>query len=259
MLRTRYFLAVLTIAISAMIARLLVAQAPPKVDWGVVRLGETSVQLEVADAAVFKEGVIRLPRLNNPIGNVYRQGDAAKSPLKFAPLVSEWLITLPAESRSGKQTVIVETVGKPHLAGEPRVIAPAENGVITLPAHDAVTHGENLRYEPQPHKNTVGYWSRKDDWCQWHFSAKRAGTYEVWLLQGCGQGQGGSEVALRIGEHEIKFTVEETGHFQNFKNRRMGPVKLDKPGQFTLELRPQTKAAAAVMDVREVRLIPVDP
>jgi hypothetical protein len=213
--------------------------------------------LEVDDAAGVTGGVVAIPRLNNPIGNVYLRGDATKMPLRFVPQVRAWHITLPEGARTGRQTIVLETVGSPQVTGEPRVTSPAKDGTITLPAHDAVTHGENLRYEPQPHKKTVGYWSLKDDWCEWHFSVERPGSYEVWLLQGCGKGQGGSEVAARIGEREIKFTVEETGHFQNFKNRRIGIVKLDKPGQHTLELRPLSKAAAAVMDVRQVRLIPV--
>jgi hypothetical protein len=133
----------------------------------------------------------------------------------------------------------------------------AAGGVITLAAKDAVTHGERLRYEPEPHKNTLGYWTRPEDWCQWRFAVPRGGRYELWILQGCGKGQGGSEVAVKVGDQQIVFTVEDTGHFQNFKHRNLGTIILEKPGNHTLEIRPRNKKAAAVMDVRQVRLIPL--
>jgi hypothetical protein len=78
----------------------------------------------------------------------------------------------------------------------------------------------------------------------------------VQVLQGCGQGQGGSEVALIVDGQELAFNVEETGHFQNFKNRSVGAVTLKEAQVHTLQLRPRSKAAAAVMDVRRVLLIP---
>lgn len=134
----------------------------------------------------------------------------------------------------------------------------AADGTVTLAAKDAVTHGEMLRYEPQPNKNTLGYWTRVEDWAEWRFKLARGGRYEVHVLQGCGGGQGGSQVAVKIGRQELKFTVEDTGHFQNFKDRALGTVSLEA-GEQSLEVRPIIKAAKAVMDVRLVRLIPVLP
>ncbi len=186
-------------------------------------------------------------------------------PAERGPWQSLWA-TLPFLARqvprSPRNLLFLFTLFLPAAAAaeEPkRPIAQGADGVVTLAARDAVTHGERLRYEPEPHKNTLGYWTRPEDWCQWRFALVRPGRYELWVLQGCGKGQGGSEVAATVGGQTIAFTVEETGHFQNFKHRNLGPVTLDKPGEYTLELRPRTKAAAAVMDVRQVRLIPLDP
>lgn len=139
-----------------------------------------------------------------------------------------------------------------------RVLSPSSDGTITLAAQDAMTHGEMLRYEPQPNKNTLGYWTQVEDWAGWRFKLPRPGRYEVHVLQGCGQGQGGSQAAVKLGGQELKFMVEDTGHFQNFKDRALGTVSLES-GEHALELRPVTKAAKAVMDVRLMRLIPVLP
>jgi hypothetical protein len=76
------------------------------------------------------------------------------------------------------------------------------------------------------------------------------------VLQGCGKGQGGSEVELSVGEQTLTFQVEDTGHFQNFKAREIGALKLDKAGRYTLTVKPRKKAAGAVMDLRSVTLKP---
>ena len=126
---------------------------------------------------------------------------------------------------------------------------------VTLHARDATTHGEMLRYEPEPHKDTLGYWTNVNDWAAWPVEVKRAGTFEVHVLQGCGAGQGGSEVQVSLGDDSLTFIVEDTGHFQNFRWRDIGTLTIDKPGTYPLEVRPVKLASRAVMDLRQVRLV----
>ncbi len=136
------------------------------------------------------------------------------------------------------------------------VLKPDAHGigpVILLPAKSATVHGTNARYEPQPHKNTIGFWTKPEDWVSWEFDLAQPGAFEVEVLQGCGGG--GSEVAVSIGDQSLAFTVVNTGHFQNFVPRKIGTVKLPA-GHHTLELRPKNKQGAAVMDLRQIRLIP---
>jgi len=134
----------------------------------------------------------------------------------------------------------------------------AKDGTITMHARSAEVHGVMLRFEPLPHKNTLGYWVNKDDWASWEFTVSTPGSFTVEVLQGCGKGQGGSEVEVRVGEQVLKFTVEDTGHFQNFKPRDIGMVKVEKAGRHTLSIHAKTKAAAAIMDVRQVTLKPMN-
>ena len=132
----------------------------------------------------------------------------------------------------------------------------AKDGGITLPARTAEVHGVQLRYEPLPHKNTLGYWTRAEDWASWEFTVTTPGTFTVEMLQGCGKDQGGSAVELSVGEQTLAFTVEDTGHFQNFLAREVGKLSLNKPGRYTLMVKPKKKAAAAVMDLRSIILKP---
>jgi len=144
----------------------------------------------------------------------------------------------------------------PTTAPTTRPIAQGSDGVILLHARDVTIHGTTVRYEPQPNKNTIGYWTKKEDWVSWDFVVERAGKFEVIALQGCGKGSGGAEVEFIVGEQKLKMTVQDTGHFQNFVERNIGQVELKK-GANGLEVRPLTKPGVAVMDLRSVTLRPI--
>ena len=134
-------------------------------------------------------------------------------------------------------------------------VTPAQ-GDIRLLAKDARVHGEKLRYEPQSQKNTLGFWTKPEDCADWEFDVKTAGKYEVEITQGCGKGSSGAEVAIEVAGETLKFTVQDTGHFQNFIQRTIGEVELPA-GKQTLAVKPQTKPGGAVMDLRRVVLRPV--
>jgi len=127
-------------------------------------------------------------------------------------------------------------------------------GAVLLHARDAKVHGTKLRYEAEPHKDTLGFWTEKDDWVEWEFEVAAAGTFEVELLQGCGKGSGGAEVAVTVAGQTLTLKIDETGHFQRFIPRTLGTVKLEKAGRYTLSVKAQSKPGAAVMDLRRVML-----
>ena len=135
-------------------------------------------------------------------------------------------------------------------------LRPEADGTIRLPGSEVIIHGVNVRYEPPAHKNTIGYWTKVDDWVSWELETVNEGEYEVEILQGCGKGSGGSEVDVTIANQTLRFVVQDTGHFQNFVRRTLGKVRLTA-GRHTLAIKPQKKPGVAVMDVREVVLKPV--
>ncbi|MCI0538213.1 MAG: hypothetical protein L0Z50_23650 [Verrucomicrobiales bacterium] len=143
---------------------------------------------------------------------------------------------------------------RPAPEGQP--ITQEASGAIVLQARDAVTHSVMMRYEPQTNKNCLGYWVNPSDWAEWQFDVTQPGTFEIEVWQGCGNGQGGSDVAVEIAGDKFTFVVEETGHFQTFVPRKIGRVRLSAPGSYSLAVKPLRKKAGAVMDIREVRLLP---
>jgi hypothetical protein len=130
---------------------------------------------------------------------------------------------------------------------------------ITLPARSAITHSVMLRYEPATNKNCLGYWVNPADTAEWNFHVNEPGDYEIELWQGCGKGQGGSDILVEIHDNagiiqEARFTVEDTGHFQNFIPRKLGKVHFADTGNYSFWVKPQRKQAGAIMDIHRVLL-----
>ena len=130
----------------------------------------------------------------------------------------------------------------------------ANAGLIHLEPKDAFLHASKLRYEPQPNKDTLGYWVDPSDWAEWECEVIHPGRYAIEILQGCSKG--GSLVEVQVGRTSTQFTVEDTGHFQRFIPRRIGVVDLPT-GKTTVAVRPMEKRGGAIMDLRRLSLIRV--
>ena len=204
---------------------------------------------------------LTFPRLQNRMRSAHWLGDESKQPLALRPDPETWTIRL-ANPPNEPAIVVLNVDGGPQLITEPTVMTTNDDRELVLPAHQAVTHGEKLRYEPQPHKNTVGYWTVPSDWAEWSIEIPNPGVYEVELLQGCGRGQGGSEVDIIFSpetsdeKQVLPYTVTETGHFQNFRRVSAGLIDIRGSGRYQLQLKPTKLANKAVMDVREIRIRP---
>jgi len=145
---------------------------------------------------------------------------------------------------------------KPKLDNKPST--QDADGSVLLHSKTASVHGVKLQYEPQVNKNTLGFWVNEKDWASWEFVVTVPGKFKIEVLQGCGAGQGGSDVFVNVGDKKFPFVVEDTGGFQMFKPRIIGEVEIPKAGKYSLEIRVVKKAKSAVMDVRQIRLIPAD-
>jgi hypothetical protein len=160
-------------------------------------------------------------------------------------------VKLPAGTTLNFRSLIFRPVSE----GKP--VVQTGDGTVICHARDVTILGVKVQYEPRPEKNTVGYWVNVDDRIRWDFEIRRPGRFAVEILQGCGKDQGGSDVELIVGSQVLKFVVEDTGHFQNFKPRTIGEVAIEHPGRHWLLVHPIRKPGIAVMDLRQVRLIPM--
>ncbi len=145
----------------------------------------------------------------------------------------------------------------PAAPASPKPVFAGADGIVSMHASNAVVHGTMLRYEPQTNKLCLGFWTRAEDWAEWKFTVAKPGDYVVEIWQGCGTGNGGSDVIAEVAGKSFPFVVEDTGHFQKFIPRRVGTVALTA-GTHTIAVKPQNKKKAAVMDIRFVKIIPAE-
>lgn len=203
------------------------------------------------------------------LGMQFRMGDlVVKKSLPSAPSVRKTylgelyiaqpgdvpfaLLTPPTE---GSALVIHEIALIPTCEGE--MPKQAEDGSITLEAKNAVTWSENMRYEPKPEKNCLGFWTSEDDLAEWEFEVTQPGRYKVTVSHGCGGGNHGSEVELKHADQTLKFTTQDTGGFQNWQELSLGEIEIKAPGKQRLQIDPVNKVKSAVLDVQKVVLTPV--
>ena len=203
----------------------------------VLTIGGTELQTKAAPTGSFSRFV------THSAGNVFLYG------------AHSFLLSVRGAAKSGDEYLRLKAaVLRPTSEGRP--VRQAADGTITCHGRDSTVHGKKLQYERAPKKKTLGYWVNANEWAHWDFEISKPGEFDVEILQGCGKGEGGSDVELLVAEQKLSFVVEDTGHFQNFKPRSIGVINLKRVGSYRLEVRPRRKAKTAVMDLRQVRLVP---
>ncbi|QEG00448.1 hypothetical protein Mal15_45180 [Stieleria maiorica] len=199
-----------------------------------------------------------LPRLCAPIRSLgWNRGQETE--LVFVPEPDHWRFTWKAAVASEAMIKMVFD-GDPVLPEKVSPTGPAGDASVMLHAHHASTFGEKLRYEPQWYKNTVGYWTIPADYATWDFKLDEPGRYSIAVLQGCGEGQGGSDALISIRDGtstvaELSFQTIDTGHFQNFRWNHLGDVTVANEGTYQLRIDAKRIAKGALFDVRAIHLV----
>lgn len=203
---------------------------------------------------------ITIPRVMASLRSIEWMGDEAGPTPTLKPEPDTWNLHWKGAT-SSRATLVLTFDTPPLLPKEVKPIKAAADGSFVLPAHLAITKGEKIRYEPQPHKNTIGYWTGKNDTAKWFVKLDKPGRFNIAVLQGCGKGQGGSTAVMSFINPvkditpKIEFEVVETGHFQNFQWVHLGEVELRHVGQVEVNVVPKQIKKDALMDIRAIHLI----
>lgn len=219
--------------------------------WGRMTRKGSRLYFSVFDTKASK---LDLPGFNGELRNVRKLDDPN--------LRGEYIQGLDGASvllpRGGKIDPIA-TVYVADVRGQIKVTAvpqkPDLNGVFSLKAVDADLQGGNAQYESD--KRAIGYWTSKDDRASWLIEVPAAGDYRVVVEQASDPSNGSeAEYSILANRSWIAGKVVPTKDWSDFKAVELGKIHL--PGaRFKLEIVPQKLGKVALMNLRAIRLIPV--
>ena len=154
----------------------------------------------------------------------------------------------PAPASGG---AIAEAPADVHWAALP----PLPRAPLVLPALEATVRGREIRVELDGGKARVACWRDPDASVSWEVGPRRQGRYAVELSFACGDNAGGAFV-MSSGEQAVVGRTRPTGGPDAYQTVAVGTIHLPPEGA-TLTLHGRERTGEELMNVREVRLVPV--
>lgn len=130
------------------------------------------------------------------------------------------------------------------------------DGSYQLNAGDAVLAGSvALSLGDQA---TLYCWTGVDGTVSWKVNTVKPGKYKVVLRTACIEVSAGAKINVTAGNSTLSGLVKGTGNsWDDYKDWELGTVVLAKQGINTLSVKALTKPGVGVMNLKNVRLIPV--
>jgi len=138
---------------------------------------------------------------------------------------------------------------------KPDVQKPFPGGELRLDTHNAEIYGPTLVLEEK--YGNLGYWQSADDHAAWEIELPKAGLWEVRFEYACDAGNAGNQFELTVAESRLTGVVASTGNWDTYRWVKIGEVSLPV-GRSRLIIRPDGPLKGAMIDLRNVRLAPVE-
>lgn len=150
---------------------------------------------------------------------------------------------------------ITDARGTPKAfnGNEPVVVKPSGTS-LTLLASAAEIYGDQIAFE-LTHWN-IGYWHSLGDHVVWTVELPQPMEFDVWIDWSCDTVSEGNTYEFTGADPPLVGTVRRTGNWSNFKQEKIGTVRLTA-GTHRLKLQPTgERIRGALMDLRGVYLVP---
>ncbi len=135
-------------------------------------------------------------------------------------------------------------------------ITPDAAGRITLPADAAEIHGTTPKYEHGGGKDQIGCWADAKDYVSWNFKVTKPGTFAVAVTYSCAAP--GSAFAVEVGAQKLAGKSASTGSWATYRTDNLGTLTFDKPGSYTLAVKPKSPPKWNSIGLKAVTLKPAE-
>lgn len=146
-----------------------------------------------------------------------------------------------------KRTIMADSLNLPQL------VRPGQDGSLVLNARYGRGLGPRITYMPE--WNAFGWFMGKD-LVEWDVEASQAGSYSVVLEWSVSDQDAGKSFVLTTGSEVLSGKVGKTGSWETFKSERIGDIVLDKGYNKLVFKAAEAFDEGALLDLREIRLIP---
>ena len=183
----------------------------------------------------------------NPPGKLTLTLAAIQSPIWEPNTINE-IIHLPGY---GIKKIRPKTKETP----EPGLVVPEKDGTLRLLAEKGRGIGPKIKYMPE--WKAYG-WFTAEDQVEWEVQVKKGG-YDVYLEWSVSDQEAGKPFVFKAGDQLLTGTVGPSGSWEDFKTVKIGHLKL-RSGRQKMVFKPNSKfETGAILDLREIKLVPAKP
>lgn len=220
-----------------------------RLPWGRATRKGNSLYLHVFDWPT--DGRLLVPGLKNSVESATLL--ATKQKLRAVSGADGVTLMLPAQAPDSiSSTILLRLKGEPEIEGA--LLTQMADGTLTLPASEAIVHGNQLNYETGGGKDNLGYWITPTDWAEWQFNTTHPGRYNV-TAEIAATGSGSFN--LGVDGQTLKGAAPVTGDYIKFQTLNLGVVQLTKTGKTSLSVHP-IKEGWQPMNLKSITLKPTD-
>jgi len=211
---------------------------------------------------------IVIPGLQSKVSKVYLLADPKHQSLSFIQKEQDLLVNLvaeqlPAEAFCEYNTVmVIEYEGELKTLEKPILVDPSSQ--VYLSPDVAKLSGKNVEYkfyDTWGNLEERGYhvynWNDLDASLSWKVRTIRTGAYEVYLKYGAPKGCEQNSFTVTIGDQTINGKVQDTDGWYKYQSVNVGQIKLEKSDDLTLTIKPTQLGSCSLMNLKEVKLIPI--
>jgi alpha-L-fucosidase len=198
------------------------------------------------------DGKLLVPGLKTQPDKAWLLAD--KTPVSFTCSGDGVTLSVPVNAPDPISSTVVLKLKSVKIEIEQPVIAQSADGLIVLPATEARTHGDQLRYESGEHRDSLGFWVNPADWADWEFSVSKPGKFE---LSAEIASMGRSALEIKVGSQKARGETPATGDYGKFERVKLGTLEIKSSGKATLALHAVQEGWSPV-NVKSLRLQPMN-
>ncbi|MBI5384040.1 MAG: alpha-L-fucosidase [Verrucomicrobia bacterium] len=204
-----------------------------KLPWGrctkKVSGGDTTLFLHVFNWPA--DGRLLVPGLKSAVESATLLASGARLTTEAGP--EGVTVNVPAAAPDTiSSTVVLRIKGAPQI--EAAMLMQDADGSLVLPAAEAITHGDQIKYESGGGKDNIGYWINPSDWVEWQFKLTQPGKFTV-TADIAATGSGSFDIV--VGNRKLSGKAPNTGDYTKFKKVELGTLEISVPGKTSLAVK----------------------